>query len=631
MAKDVNKSIQWLEAAVLGGCPRAITGCRNIYDFCNREMTLETESLVQEGIPRTSKEEMSVSLIYSIHNAISQSYRFLGTRLWVEQDETAYSGYISSPIYKARVAKVFFAAFGKPESEDNPYGRNEKSSSFDFELLEGYDRCSIGDSGLFDKALFIESVLRYQCVEKTDCYGFTLLQRAAAEGNLALASTMIVDLGAEVDGVGKTLGTTPLWISCFTGNIQIARFLASHGADVRCKDEPGSRTILHLLNKCSTDGDLTTVLTLALRAGLDLDVRDDNNHTPLLSTFIGWDFSRGLAARRLIELKPNVLVTSKTGFNPFSAAVGSLDVDIVRRLCGAVEQSMSQAIKASRVPDLSPGEAKLSGCRELDNHTEFYNTRLRGRTARFRLREIVHLLLDESSMSICSTSDDLEEANPLIKACALGNEDLAAAILESKHCPDLDEVHGSNSTTALHWSIERNKITTSLELLRLGANPFVKSKRDYDSFQIAAIQSPSLLVDLLNAIKSDRALCPGISSIRSILRTVTENGYCVFALMVIEGSPEHLKAAEYLRVKYALPFDDICIFTLGRGAPRETLTACLVEHVGVTRHSTLPQLKYLFNLEPRPRLLSSTDDSTLLHRAVQFWHYGEVTPHHLRL
>jgi ankyrin repeat protein len=615
LPKDMDKCLQWLGNAARDGDDKAISACSGLHEACDSPILPELAGIIRKRLPEVAKADLMISSLHTMHNVVAQQDSFVSVRQWAERDSMAYSQYLASHDYHA-IAVAILGIINIRTNTDRVRG----SKVFDFKKLDGYDPQDAA-IGVYDIPAFISSVRRHKCKELTDIGGMTMLQRAAALGDLALAMIMVTTLGAEVDGVGDTPGWTPLWISCCTGNIEIAGFLAEKGANPRCKDRFKSRTILHFLNKCRSEDELMKVFAIGLRAGIDLEEKDADGHTPLLSSFIGWDFSHGLSARYLLGLKANVLVRSPAMFTPLEAAVRSLDTELVTQICGAMDRSLLMSASDLRTPEMSPEEAKAYAFLALGHHTGFYNRRIRGKAALSRLCQIVDLLLDEGSMRALKATKYASGTNALISACYLANEDLATAVLESKHCPPVDDVDDTNGMTALHWAAHRGKPDMVVKLLCIGADHTIASKTDHDAFQYASINSPQLIMAVLRAIEDGRICTPDGLNVSSILGRRTTKGETLYDLMVIEGNSEHLKAAEALRIKYSLPYDEMSI-SRRSGGTYMTLTAWLIDHVIRSNVFSLEQVEYLLDMDPPPRFIADSKKSTLLHYAVDVFQHG---------
>ncbi|KAK1831877.1 hypothetical protein QBC39DRAFT_350381 [Podospora conica] len=621
--KDYDQALSWLEKAALGGYSKAISGCPDLFESLGRTMPPELAETVSKRLPDVAKDELITASAQTMSNSVSEQDLFVGLRQWQRQNPSDYSEYISSVYFGSLTALMVSIA-----SLYEIALPNIAKDSFDFTTIDGYGGHDLEVQGPIDKDLFIRSIRSRRCVEKTDIAGCTLLQKAAASGNLELARIMIVELGAKVDGTGATPDWTPLWLSCVTGNIEVAEFLASCGANPHCKDRGKSRTILHFLNKCRTEEHLMKVLMIALRARIQLDVRDAEGNTPLISTFIGWDFSQGLAAKYLIGLNADILVESNQKYSPMSTATGSLNFALVESLCQGLDRSALKAASNLRAPQVLPAQAKASTLLALGNHTEFYNRRVGGKDFLSNLCRIVDMVADEDSLAQLRKSEYATGTNLLISACFLAHEDLAAAVLVSQNCPPVNDVDERNHSTALHWAAERGKAATIIALLKRGGDLLMINKSGYDVSQVLAIHSPGLLVTIFDAMADGRVPTPANADMYSILARKTSRGETLFDLLVIEGSEEHLSVAGTLRVRYDLPYDNMTIISSRESTSEDVImmtpTAWLIKVARDKNIFTLQQVEYLLDLDPPPRFVADTNGATLLHYAVDAWQHDNL-------
>ena len=493
---------------------------------------------------------------------------------------------------------------------------------FDFRLLEVYKPFACEKFDASDKSKFIKSVRQHSCLERTDTSCMTLLQRAAIRGDLELTKTLVLDLRASVDACGVVPGLTPFWISCFIGCIDIASFLFQQGAMPTCRDSISGRTILHLLNQFKTKKDIAHILKIGLEAGLSLEEKDDDGNTPLMSTFIGWDFSNGIAAELLLELQADVLVQSNRDWTPMCAAVKCLNVDISRAIAEKYRASSLRSTSQFDTSTMSIEDDKVAAFHTLCSLDQFYRRRVGGEESLKKLQLIVELLLDGGMVNAFQRSELSQGSNPLISATYMGHEDLVVAVLNSKHCPDLNEVDEMNGMSALHWSVERGRVASTMKLLSLGANPLLQDKKGLNVFHRAARFSPSLLLQILEAIDSADLPRPAGHDTKSILAMATSEGYTPFVFAVTEGSTEHLKVAETLRKKYHIDHDSYSL-QKSRTETMRTLMAYLVDCSIKSNIFTLEQIVYVLNIDPQPKFKGDTSGDTLLHYAVGGWQYGK--------
>ncbi|KAH7309907.1 hypothetical protein B0I35DRAFT_440801 [Stachybotrys elegans] len=611
--KDIEKSLKFLLQAVKDGCSKAISGCTNIFQSLDREMPSQLALRVQSLLPEIAMMQLVRVSWLTILNRWSQFDTFLAIRQWAHQDEASYNGFVSSSYFRCQQLAVLSTVTALSGFQGR-WDRSEWATIFSQQQQSSLSLVE-PPLGSFDEAKFAKSMSQGQDVDFLDPCGLTLLQKAAGLGNMRLVK-ILLDLGANVNAAQGSWGWTPLLMSCVTGNVRVACYLESRGADPSAKDNSG-RTVLHFLNKCRTSDEVRSIMALGSRAGIDLETRDLRGHTPLLSTSVGWDFSRGLAACALQSKGANILVKSNEGWSPIEGALRSLDVDLVRLFCRAMNTSTSRPSHVSGVLDPSPQEMKFNGFWALFHHTEFHHRRLWGKDAYGKLKDIVSLLLDEAVISAYPKLSPEVARTPLIGACFAGHEHLVAAVLESKQYADATLHHDDEEFIALTWAVERGKIDTSEKLLRRGTNPLAINQHGTNIFHIAAINSPFLLQPLLAIVESGQ-LDPVIDSdARSILETTTPQGDSVFVRLVIEGSSSHLQVAEELRTKYNLDYDSM---SLGVEGYKFTFMAFLIMTSNLQTNISGQSLEYMLSLEPHPRFVADTNGDTLLHHAVSRWH-----------
>ncbi|KAK7733822.1 hypothetical protein SLS63_004608 [Diaporthe eres] len=530
---------------------------------------------------------------------------------WANENKEDYESHVASPEFSMLYGMGFQFA-----SSTQVSGKN--FDSFDDGLVAGFN-VFYGTFQLSTKESFIQLVRQHGIVEKPSGCGLTMLQIAAAKGDMELAKTLVVDLGAEVDAVGVSK-TTPLWVSCFMGHIDMTLYLFGGGANLRCKDGKHGRTILHCLNRCRSPESLVTLAELSLSAGLSVDERDLSGRTPLMSTFVGWDFSRGLAARWLIRKQADVLVRSDDEWSSLAAAARRFDLDMMNTILDAACTSLLTDQAEARAPDLSIGDAKVHAFATILSQAEFHARRFHGHSTITKLGEIVHLLIDADMMDRWRSLEIWEGTNPLIAACLAGRDELALAVLRAKHRPDINQTCQGHGKSALHWAVEHGRTTVAMELLLKGADPLIKDKDGANVIHRSGMFSPELLVDFIDRMETGELpeiTGQGISHILSLPNSKGEN---VFFLLVIEGTSKHLEAAELLRTRYNLEHDSLSFNPHGE-VGQMTLTAYMIYCAVSSNLFTLNQIEYLLTLEPLPAFVADTSGATLLHYAVRNWQY----------
>ena len=110
----------------------------------------------------------------------------------------------------------------------------------------------------------------------------TMLHRAASGGNIAIAQYLI-SKGANVNVKGN-YGSTPLRLAVIRGRIKFVRFLIANGADVNSRDKSGD-TSLHLAlqgspNSSQNNGTVE-IAKLLIANGADVNVKNEDGMTPL--------------------------------------------------------------------------------------------------------------------------------------------------------------------------------------------------------------------------------------------------------------------------------------------------------------------------------------------------------------
>jgi hypothetical protein len=177
--------------------------------------------------------------------------------------------------------------------------------------------------------------------------------------------------------------------------------------------------------------------------------------------------------------------------------------------------------------------------------------------------------------------------------------------------------------TALHWAIYRGRKDTATRLLNRGADPLLQNSEGLNALHQAARFSPWLMSHILAKINEARFGKPDGMHPKDIVSIATDEGQTAFSIAVIEGSTQHLEAAERLRTEYELDHDTLSIETLA-GSAKMTLMAYLVQGAATSNLFTLDQVEYVLNIEPRPKLVADTINTTLLHYAVSAWHHGNL-------
>lgn len=620
VAKDIKKALHWLEISTLQGSEKAVSSCGPIFTSLVQAMPNELTTLSLAKIRGAAESELIGSLKAQLSNTMASLDSTVALRQWSKNDMKVYETYIASTGFSHLQAVCFqVASLGALSSKP------EDHNTLDSNLLDGYNIFH-GSFQSSSKEDFVGLVHQYGLVEKVDTCGLTMLQIAASKGDMELAEVLVEELGAKIDATGANQGMTPLWISCFYGHVNMASYLVDRGADARCRDKGYRRTILHFLNRCRDLESIATLADIGRQAGISIEETDRDGNSPLLSTFIGWDFSRGLAARWLIQQGANVFAKSRQNWSCLAATVRCLDVGLMKTILEAMQTtSPKSGDYTGRDCDLSSADAKKEAFETLFLMSDFHIRRFHGQSAAAALNDVVDMLLNADVMDRYKSSEMNSGINPLIAACFTGRDDLANAVLRATYCPDVNEVQ-SHGMTALHWAVEHGRTQTALELLRRGADPLLADGEGLNAFHRSSRFSPALLVEILDCMEAGHIFINSGLSTRDILGLSTTSdetiSQSVFSILVIEGSSKHLEVAELLRTRYSLSHDSLSVKS-PKETGRMTLTAFMILGAVSSNLFTPRQVDYLLNLSPRPSFVADTEGATLLHYAIRNFQYGK--------
>ena len=378
---------------------------------------------------------------------------------------------------------------------------------------------------------------------------------------------------------------------------------------------------------CSSD---LQILRIGLQAGLAVDELDLERNTPLLSTFIGWDFSHGAAAQLLLQARADPLVHSERDFSAVVGALRTLNVDLLISLFkhGGKCNLKDHENRELSINSLEQEKALAFGF--LCSQNEFYCRRICGSDSAARMKAVVDLILQDNTLSTFRSMELIEgDTTPLIISCHRRRSDLLKAVLSSASCPDVDEAD-SDGMTALLWCAERGNLDGAIQLLHSGANLLPFSNKGFNIFHNAARFAPDFLIRILDAIEAGEVPCPQGLDARALLAIPTrdKDETTSFVLAVMEGTPEHLNCAEALRTRYSLDYDAyeipaLNIFRHMGDEGKMTLMAYLTATSVMTNMITLSQVEYVLSLNPKPRFRADTSGKTLLHFAVCGFYHGK--------
>lgn len=201
--KDNEKGLQWLERAALMGSKKALSKSPNIFASMGRSMSPELGAACDSAPTTLAQHELHFSSSSVFDGRITQDEPCSALRRWINASPQEFDDYLLSSTYalvEEGLLSWCLLTHGVQKTEDN----------FDFGLLEGYSLFAGMNFDASKKSTFIKSVRRHKCLQRTDGSNMTLLQRASSRGDLELVKTLVLDLGASIDGCGLVPGFTPL-------------------------------------------------------------------------------------------------------------------------------------------------------------------------------------------------------------------------------------------------------------------------------------------------------------------------------------------------------------------------------------------------------------------------------------
>ena len=621
--KDIETSLIWLAKATMLESPKALSAISNIYASLDRPMPEDSAKVRSENLAQTAHAALIEADIHLFGGRIIENCNLTIVNEWASETPSEYNAYIKSSEYRLQrtIAFAFWLVSRGTSS------RFRSDSKFPFNSILGYDVSELEvKSG--QKHIFSGSVKSHSCVNRVDnTLYLTLLQIAAIKGDLPLVKTLVEELRAKVNDVGVTPGMTALWLSCMFGNIDVAVYLADKGAHVTRRDDVSGRSILHFLNQVRSAEDMGSLLRLALTNGLSLEDKDKKGNTPLLATFMGWDFSFGEISKALIHLpEVNLLVKSESNWTPLLAAVAKLDLDLVQAIAERLPVSQLRVSSNLNILQSTVEDELVDSYSVLLVHNEFYRRRVCGATTKQVLQGIVDTLINNRMQVTMRSSEVGRGTNPLIGACHTGYEDLAIAVLNTPACPDVNEVDDTNGMSALHWAAERGRYTTFVALLERGALATLpRTDDECNPFHHGAVFAPAMLLRVIEKVQSGEVSLPSSLDLQHLMTIPNSGGFRIFDLAVIEGSTDHLNLAEHLRTQFCVSYDDFMLPTRHEQDENSlmTLLGYLVSSSVRSNVIEIESLEYMLNLSPQPKFIATTAGTTLLHLAADGFFHGK--------
>ncbi|WP_342378558.1 ankyrin repeat domain-containing protein [Myxococcus stipitatus] len=163
--------------------------------------------------------------------------------------------------------------------------------------------------------------------------GYRPLHLAAAENRPDIA-TLLLDAGAQVDGLDAQTATALNFATAHTGDtaVTLVKLLIARGANVnhRWTQEPGDTVLTDLLNQDNNAAPSVEILRVLLQAGADPNVANDQKETPLM---LSVDYpQQPELIELLLEHRVEVDAVDLLGRTALMQAIQSMSVPIAKRL-----------------------------------------------------------------------------------------------------------------------------------------------------------------------------------------------------------------------------------------------------------------------------------------------------------
>lgn len=593
--KDEQRGLEYFREAFQGRSIKARRAARNFYEAFGREFPANMESTEAGDLLCVAKIEVA--------RGDRRNCPYIATEALSLLYHSSYEKWVCSDDFRDWRLQQFA---GRAAELDVLRGSDGLSS-----VTKGLIELAIGLPYLpdFDQQNPVDSTLQVlNNLHRLGPDNLTMLHHAAARGDSRLVG-LFLRLGANVNAATPDFGWTPLWMACEGGYFDLAVTLLDHDADIRCRETTSGRTILHLLSRFQKCSEIRYVLQKAIDSGLDVDEVDSRGRTPLFATFIGWDLSRGKAARMLLEEGSNPFKESQGGWYPLMCCVELLDPDLLGEMLSCPARK--------GIPDETVWDAMVDGlCCLISHPPSTHISRLGKRREGVIKRLLTRLSSDESTQRFLLRTET-RGLSPLAAATWLGEESLALWLLELRP-QDINLRKEPESDLALHLAIKQNHPRLVEKYLEHDADLLICDNLGQNALHVAAVWMPSMLVSFADIIF--RVHCGrDYAAAKRVLDCRNARGFTPFAMTVFEGSKEHIECAEIIRAEYGLDHD-LWIDSCG-----ETLLGNIV-HVGATIDAVnRSQVEYLLRLTPTPAFVAGRERSTLLQHAVLAWKNGKVS------
>lgn len=156
----------------------------------------------------------------------------------------------------------------------------------------------------------------------TNFLGMTALNAAAGDGNIEIVK-LLLDNGADINGVDLMLGWTPLMSAANDGHNEIVKLLIKRGADIDIQDTGGYTALIY----AATAGE-TEAAKILIDAGADID-HISGGYSALTSAV---EQSHPETAKLLLENNADPDALMKDGQTSLIAAVKNGNIEIVKAL-----------------------------------------------------------------------------------------------------------------------------------------------------------------------------------------------------------------------------------------------------------------------------------------------------------
>ena len=449
--------------------------------------------------------------------------------------------------------------------------------------------------------------------------GFTVLQHAVLSGKRDAVEAAI-KFGVDIDATGRTPGWTPLWLSVVTGQGAVAQLLLENGASTNCRDTRTGATLLHLLHQLTTKGHIETVLQGVLRSdcGVSIDTLA-NGITPLLACFVGWDYSKGKAARALLRHGANPTSSVTIGLrpevdaSPISLCATTLDYLLLKDMVGcpwaASHGNQPQGQKALTAARCGADISVLA-------KPEFYYRSILGDRFQHALEEFLKLIitgdmkkqLREMVYGRDGGDTDPWVAGPVAMALWLSRAYVVRSLLRLFSCGDIPP--SPSWRPLIQLAIERRMRGTIIDLLQRGADLLALEPTGYTALHSAAHYYPEILLELVDHLQKLPPSARRGKTMKQILQAKDSRELDVRSLLLLEGHRAELDIMTELRDRFDLDMDAYDM------PDSMTLTGMCVALIAESGSVLISQLEYLLRMCPKPKFVCDAKGNTLLGFAI---------------